>query len=616
MIIHLLFILTLIPLFAFFLCMLFPGRFEKTISTIAIASVIIDFVGLFVLLYNWQHGAFAPLVQQGATIYLGSSYTFALDFFFDGISAVFFMVACITTLLIFIFSKYYMHRESGFKRFYMTILFFFFGLALIIFAGNFETLFIGWESIGISSFILIAYYRDRYLPTKNALKVFSLYRMADALFLIALWYAHHLFEANIHFSDFNIIINQHGNQLFILGLLFLMVAIIKSAQFPFSYWLPRAMEGPTTSSAIFYGALSVHMGLFVLLRTYPLWEGSIGLKVAIAVIGLISALIATSIARVQSSIKTQIAYASITQIGIMFIELALGLQWLVLLHFISNAFLRTYQLLISPSIVGYLVHDQFFYFVPPHERIRDNFMGKIKASLYVLGIREWGMDTFMSRILWEPLKYIGRKVYFLDYSSTILSFVVFALAIFLSSTFFQLNATLIKMLSLGSAFVSILFAIRSFTQKGDANKCWDTIIMAHLFIFISLFLSYHGTKVDILIYLSGIVTSFILGHACLNYLKKRNEIISLSECQGHMYEYPITGNIFFIACLGLMLFPITPSFLGEELLLKSIHIDQWLEISLFGIGFFLMGVNITRIFAKIFFGPHKKTYHEVAYKSA
>jgi NADH:ubiquinone oxidoreductase subunit 4 (subunit M) len=69
---------------------------------------------------------------------------------------------------------------------------------------------------------------------------------------------------------------------------------------------------------------------------------------------------------------------------------------------------------------------------------------------------------------------------------------------------------------------------------------------------------------------------------------------------------PIIGNIFFLVCLGFMLFPITPSFLGEELLLSSIHSGQWLEISLFGIGFFLMGVNITRLFAKVFFGPHKR----------
>jgi NADH:ubiquinone oxidoreductase subunit 4 (subunit M) len=135
-------------------------------------------------------------------------------------------------------------------------------------------------------------------------------------------------------------------------------------------------------------------------------------------------------------------------------------------------------------------------------------------------------------------------------------------------------------------------------------------------MFSFLFLLHEGPETGLLMYTGGISLSFILGHICLNYLKQRKESISLRECQGHMYEYPILGNIFFLVCLGFMLFPITPSFLGEELLLSSIHSGQWLEISLFGIGFFLMGVNITRLFAKVFFGPHKKTYHEIAYKSA
>src|SRR5262249_14503158 len=150
--------------------------------------------------------------------------------------------------------------DPGFKRFYYTVLLFFIGLSLIILAGNFEVLLLGWEFIGISSVLLIAFYRDRFLPARNALKVFSVYRIADAFLLVALWYAHHIFEKSVNFSEFSGIVSQHGDQLVLLGLFLLMAALIKSAQFPFSYWLPRAMEGPTTSSAIFYGALSVHMG--------------------------------------------------------------------------------------------------------------------------------------------------------------------------------------------------------------------------------------------------------------------------------------------------------------------------------------------------------------------
>jgi NADH:ubiquinone oxidoreductase subunit 4 (subunit M) len=197
-----------------------------------------------------------------------------------------------------------------------------------------------------------------------------------------------------------------------------------------------------------------------------------------------------------------------------------------------------------------------------------------------------------------------------------LLFTLLALGILVSSTFSDLSSALVRTLSLGSAVLSIFFAIRAFTQKENADRCWNTILLAQLFMFIFLFLPYNGLKEGLILYASGILISFVLGHICLYYLKQRKESISLRECQGHMYEYPILGNIFFLVCLGFMLFPITPSFLGEELLLSNIHTNQWLEIALFGIGFFLTGVNITRLFAKVFFGPHKKTYHEIAYKSA
>lgn len=144
-----------------------------------------------------------------------------------------------------------------------------------------------------------------------------------------------------------------------ISAMFLLSASAKSAQMPFSSWLPRAMEGPTPSSAIFYGSLSVHIGVFLLLRTFPFWEFQTSVRLAIAFLGASTMLIATGIARVQSSVKSQIAYASIAQIGIIFIEVSLGFEKFAPFHFAGNAFLRTYQLLVSPSVVSYLIREQF-----------------------------------------------------------------------------------------------------------------------------------------------------------------------------------------------------------------------------------------------------------------
>ena len=605
-----------LSLLALLICLLIPKQNEKAISSIALSGVFINFLLFLVLLYSWVIGGFRPLFQEGITLYSGQEYTFALDFFFDLTSAVFFGMTCITTMLIFMFSKFYMHRDHGFKRFYSTILAFFTGLTLIIFAGNFETLFVGWEIIGISSFLLVAFYRDRFLPAKNALKVFTQYRIADAFLLIALWYAHHLFEKNIRFSEIGSLVAEHGNALAILGGLLLVVALIKSAQFPFSYWLPRAMEGPTTSSAIFYGALSVHMGLFLLLRTAPFWQGSMLIIILLGVFGLATALISSSIARVQSSIKTQIAYSSITQIGIMFIEVALGLHGLALFHFVGNAFLRTYQLLISPSIVGYLIHNQFFQFILPPQKIQNSFFGKLRASLYITSIKEWDMDIFFSQYIWRPFKAIGRAMKFTESTAGQIGLIATFILIVSAFAYTHFSTSSLSSIATVSGVMSVLMYVRAFSSKGNTRVTWNHIFFGHLFglLFIGFYAQFQLHT--ILLYIAGVGIAFFLGHIILAQLERKNERDDLLEFHGHMYEYSTLGNIFFFVCLAFMAFPITPSFLGQEIMLGYLQRDHVLQIIIFAFGYVLSGVSIIRIFAKVFFGPHHKTYHEIAYKSS
>jgi NADH:ubiquinone oxidoreductase subunit 5 (subunit L)/multisubunit Na+/H+ antiporter MnhA subunit len=521
-------------------------------------------------------------------------------------------MATAMTALIFIFSKYYLHREQGFKRFYSTVLLFFIGLSLIILAGNFEVLFLGWELIGISSVLLIAFYRDRFLPSRNALKVFSVYRIGDAFLLAAIWYAHHIFQANVNFSELSGLTVQHGS-IIILGLLLLMVAMIKSAQFPFSYWLPRAMEGPTSSSAIFYGALSVHMGLFLLLRTFPLWEGSIGLRIAVAVLGLVTAIVASSIARVQSSAKTQIAYASITQIGIMFIELALGLEWLVLLHFISNASLRTYQLLISPSIVSYLIHDQFFHFVPPLQKIKNTFLGRLRATFYTLGIKEWNMNTAVSHYLWKPLKSIGRVFAFLD--SQRAQAVALVLVLIFAALAAVSTGSLLAISTI-AAVISIVFYIRAYTTKNSAVTCWNLIMLGHLFGALFLGQTSAGNWQYLVMYGAGVMAAFVVGHVCLWYLRAKGEPNALRDYHGSIYTFTKLGNFFFIVALLFMAFPISPSFLAQDILVSLIPENHAFMVALFCLSYLLVGVSTIRLYTKVFFGPHKTSYHEIAYKSS
>jgi NAD(P)H-quinone oxidoreductase subunit 5 len=138
-----------------------------------------------------------------------------------------------------------------------------------------------------------------------------------------------------------------------VGLLLLVAAAGKSALVPFSGWLPRAMEGPTPSSAVFYGALSVHLGAYLLLRASPILELSPALSATVVSVGLISAAYGALAARVQSDIKSALAFASLTQVGIIVAEIGLGFRYIPLIHIVGHACLRTTQLLRAPT----LLHD-------------------------------------------------------------------------------------------------------------------------------------------------------------------------------------------------------------------------------------------------------------------
>lgn len=614
---QLLIALVLIPLIGFAAGILIPKKWERGVFTVAMATILFELVALFIFGYQWLNEGASPVSASIGNLYASEHYKFSLDFYFDSLSAVFLGMATLTTTLVFVFSKFYMHREDGFKRFYNTLLLFFIGLSLIILGGNFEVLLVGWEFIGIASVLLIAFYRDRFLPARNALKVFSVYRIADVFLLGAIFYSHHLFAHGVHFAELSALVAQYGNQLALLGLFIFVAALIKSAQFPFSYWLPRAMEGPTTSSAIFYGALSVHMGLFLLLRTYPLWEGSIGLRIAIGLLGLATAIVATSIARVQSSIKTQIAYASITQISIMFIEVALGLHWLALVHFVGNAFLRMYQLLISPSVVSYLVHDQFFYFVPPAQRIKNTLLGKLRATFYILSIKEWNMNTAMNRFIWRPFKAIGRAVAILDKAAAlIVALLLFAVSVgVIASVTLSTGWTIAT--STAAAVMSAVFYIRAFATKNAAQTCWNLVALGHLFGALFLGLASGASAKYLIMYSAGVALAFIAGHICLWYVRVRaNETLELGDYHGLIYSFKKLGNLFFVVCLLFMAFPLSPSFLGQEILVSSIPDSQAFQVALFCLTYLLAGVAVMRLYIKVFFGPHKGSQHEIAYKSS
>lgn len=613
----------LLPLAGLLAGLLVPHKKERILSGISIATVGIQVFGILAFIAWWLLNQAPTLDIKHIVLYRSPEFEFFIDFYFDRITAVFALVGAILTFLVTVFSKYYMHREQGFKRFFITLLLFYTGYNLLVFSGNFETFFVGWEILGITSFLLIAFYRDRYLPVKNGFKVLSFYRLGDICLILAMWMSHHLWHKNITFAEWNQpglvqeTFQQHYLQAMFIVVMILIAAAIKSAQLPFSTWLPRAMEGPTTSSAIFYGSLSVHLGAFLLLRTYPFWENEAVISGIIIAIGLITSLVAMNIARVQSSVKTQIAYASIAQLGLIFVEIALGWHVLALLHFAGNAFLRTYQLLVSPSVLSYLIHDMFFNFTPRNDNEPDSLMKRIKQAVYVLSIKEWNFDFLLHRYLWSPFKWVGRQVDFIGRRWVFASLLAL---LALGATGFSLRENLHlhlpPSLTVFFSALALLMVLKAFSEQGSARKAWLTALVGQFFSALSLLWNKDVEWPQIALYLSGTIVAAIVGYVCLHKIKSEEGNIDLNEYHGHSYEHKGAALVFLLACLGFSGFPITPTFIGIDLMFTHISANQIVLVLLAALNFLFLELTILRIYTRVFLGQHKKMYHPVAFRSS
>lgn len=282
---------------------------------------------------------------------------FTLKVVYDRLSVPFVILSFALCGTIGVFAKSYLHREPGFHRFFLLYALFLLGMIVTSVAGTIEMLFAGWELVGLSSALLVAFFHDRPAPVRNGQRTWLVYRVADAAFLIAAVALHHLSgEGDLagmmgagHWPEGQSTLT--GGQALWVGGLLLVAAAGKSALLPFSGWLPRAMEGPTPSSAVFYGALSVHLGAFLLLRVSPILDASPTLSFLVAALGAATAVYASLTARAQTDIKSALAYGSLTQVGFIVAEIGCGLRYVALIHILGHACLRTLQLVRAPSLL-------------------------------------------------------------------------------------------------------------------------------------------------------------------------------------------------------------------------------------------------------------------------
>ena len=304
-----------------------------------------------------------------------------------------------------------MHREPGYQRFFVLYSIFVSGIVIASLSGTIESLFVGWEMVGLSSALLVAFFHERIMPTRNGLHLWIVYRISDAALFLASYLLHHalgqgFFQAILEQGSEGLADEVSSPVLIGAGVLIFLASACKSALFPFSGWLPRAMEGPTPTSAIFYGALSIHLGAFLLLRLNPIVQLSPILAWTVVFFGILTALVSGIIANAQTDIKSILAYATLTQVGIIIAEIGFGLELLPLIHIIGHASLRTYQFLRAPSSFAYyksleesLGRTDLNKYAPKGSVAQT---GPLSLAIYSFALNRGGMDSMLEKFITKP----------------------------------------------------------------------------------------------------------------------------------------------------------------------------------------------------------------------
>jgi NADH:ubiquinone oxidoreductase subunit 5 (subunit L)/multisubunit Na+/H+ antiporter MnhA subunit len=335
-------------------------------------------------------------------------YHFPLVLLADHLSLPFLGMTVLLSGLIGRFSATYLHREPGFLRFFLLLHLFAFGSLLAFAAGSFDLLVGGWELVGITSVLLIAFFQQRTPPVENSLRVYAVYRACDIGLLVAV-FALHNWAGTASFADG--LPALAGSRATTVCLLLLLAAAGKAAQIPFSGWLPRAMEGPTPSSAIFYGAISIHAGAYLLLRAQPLLAQSAAASAIVIVIGLATAVHGTMSGRASADAKTSLAYASLTQVGVVFVEIGLGWRSVALVHILGHAMVRTLQFLRAPSMLHdyHKMHSRMGgELAPTGQHLNEYIPKRVQLWLYRWSLDRGHLDTVLDRFVIHPLVRVSK----------------------------------------------------------------------------------------------------------------------------------------------------------------------------------------------------------------
>jgi NADH-quinone oxidoreductase subunit L len=349
-----LWLIPVLPLVGFVLNGLLGHRLPKAlVSTIALVFTAAPFL-LVLQVYKSFSALSLPYIERHSS-WIATS-TFHADFAFalDQLTLVMLLIVTGVGFLIHIYSVGYMAHEEGYWRFFAYLNLFMFFMLTLVLAENFLLMFVGWEGVGLASYLLIGFYFKKHSAANAGIKAFVVNRIGDFGFLLA------MFLLVIHFGTLSIneVASQiaqraewHGGVLTAIALLLVLGATGKSAQIPLYVWLPDAMEGPTPVSALIHAATMVTAGVYMIVRTHALFDRAPLALSVVAVIGAATAFFAATVGILQTDIKRVLAYSTISQLGYMFLACGAAAYSAAIFHLLTHAFFKALLFLAAGSVI-------------------------------------------------------------------------------------------------------------------------------------------------------------------------------------------------------------------------------------------------------------------------
>jgi NADH-quinone oxidoreductase subunit L len=435
-------LIPLLPAFGAAVMLFFGRRLQKaTVSAVCVGTIVLAFImacGAFQQYSAWSstpenfHKPYQTILytwlgtDTGRTGYAmqdGQQTPFQADagFLLDPLSSIWLLFVTGVGMLIHIYSTGYMAHESGYYRFFGYLNFFMFSMLTLILANNYVLMFVGWEGVGLCSYLLIGFYFHRKSATDAGNKAFIVNRIGDAGFLLGMFFIAWIF-GSLRFVDVTAVARHNaaalmGNPYITAATLLLFVgACGKSAQLPLYVWLPDAMEGPTPVSALIHAATMVTAGVYMVARSNALFVLAPKSMLVVAIVGALTAIFAASIGLVQNDIKRVLAYSTVSQLGYMFLALGVGAFAAGVFHVFTHAFFKALLFLGAGSVIHSMSGEQDMRNMGDlGHRIPTTHRTMFIATLAIAGIFPFAGFFSKDAILWETWSREGGAYRFLWY---------------------------------------------------------------------------------------------------------------------------------------------------------------------------------------------------------